>query len=416
MATKIAKAQYSAALFDVAQDIIGALPIKLIEQWLSSEQSQKDALRILEPYRVKGFSVSSDSVGLTKLTKQKGLMEILAIIDQPKEIVHGYGTAIGGQGVGIWAADNTQMFYPAHISAETLLSALLTIQDEVAKRCQIKIGLGAHYGEFYSISGGLYGPEADAIEEIAENDTEGGEIAVTQAIVDLLPPGHAFSIAQRSGEPTALGHTFRVLDGPRLSGVKPRAARYPIPYSEAFYADLVAYEARSTDAALGKQLADKYTQHKVVVLIERESQEAETHEVSMFNNLSLSAMMKDVGLLHLPKTSGVEIKVAGPLGIYTFDDAADAFGFAQAFRQELGRTDIACRIGIDVGPVLVFDLPSGGKDIAGMPVNMASKMAQDKGKLGKLYLSEAVKGLVEVSGFVELKYAVSGVEMTVYEG
>ncbi|XXX76154.1 hypothetical protein WMF30_51745 [Sorangium sp. So ce134] len=416
MAAKITKAQYSPALFDVAQDIIGGLPIKLIDQWLSSEQTEQDALRILEPYKVKGFGVSSDSAGLTKLTQQKGLLDILAIIDQPKKIVYGYGTAIGGQGVGIWAADNTQMFYPAHVRAETLLSAMLTIQDEVQKSCQIKIGLGAHHGEFYSISGGLYGQEADAIEEIAENETEGGEIAVTQAVVDLLPPDHAFSIARRSGEPTALGHTFRVLDGPRLSQVKPAAGSYPIPYSEAFYRDLSAFGARLSDSALGERLAEKYMRNKVVVLIERESQEEASRFVSMFNNLSLSAMMKDVGMLHLPESGGVEIKVAGPLGIYTFDDAAAAFAFAQAFRQELGRAGVACRIGIDEGPALLFDLPSGGRDIAGMPVNMASKMAQDNGRPGKVYLSDAVRSLLDVSGFHPIKYTVSGVEMTVHEG
>lgn len=416
MVAKIMKNQYSPALFDVAQDIVGGLPIKLIDQWLSSEQSHEDALRIIDPYKVKGFSVSSDSAGLTKLTKQRGLLEILAIIDQPKRIVYGYGTAIGGQGVGIWAADNTQMFYPAEVRVEPLLSALLTIQDEVLKRCHIKIGLGAHYGEFYSISGGLYGQEADGVEEIAENETEGGEIAVTQAIVDLLPPAHAFSIARRSGEPTALGHTYRVLDGPRLSQVKPPARKYPIPYSDEFYDDLSAFGERLSDADMANQLAEKYTRNKVVVLIERESQEEDDRLFAMFNNLSLSAMMKDVGMLHLPKSGGAEIKVAGPLGIYTFDAAAVAFAFARAFQQELGRTGIACRIGIDAGPVLLFDLPSGGKDIAGMPVNMASKMAQDKGKLGKVYLSEAVRSLLDVDGFTPIEYTVSGVEMTVHEG
>lgn len=117
----------------------------------SSRQSLEDALRLLAPFKVRGYSVSSDSAGLTKLSAQKNLIEILAIIDQPKQIVHGIGAAIGGQGVGVWAADNTQMFYPTSVGGGDLLSALLTIQDEVDKQCQIKIGLGAHYGEFYSI-------------------------------------------------------------------------------------------------------------------------------------------------------------------------------------------------------------------------------------------------------------------------
>ena len=416
MANKFSVDKYSPALFDVTQDIISSLPLRLIKQWLLSEQTQEVALQILEPYKVKGYSVSSDSAGLTKLTKQKGLLEILAIINQPKEITYNFGTAIGGQGVGIWAADNTQMFYPTSVSAETLLSALLTIQREISKSCQIKIGFGAHYGEFYYINGGLYGLQADIIEEIAENETEGGEIAISQSIYELLPSDHNFTIVQKSQEATKIGNIFRVLDGPSLSNVELVNIKYPIPYSEAFYNDLVAYENRLTDTTFGKQLSDKYLQNKVVVLIERESQEGEAHEAAMFANLSLSASMKDVGLRLLPQSKGEEIKVVGSLGIYIFDEVAAAINFAQAFRQELAAQDIASRIGIDAGSVLVFDLAVGGKDIAGNPVNIASKMAQDKGQFGKLYLSAAIKELVEVSQFTEIRYTVSGIEITIYEG
>ena len=153
-----------------------------------------------------------------------------------------------------------------------------------------------------------------------------------------------------------------------------------------------------------------------MVLIEREAREAALPEVALFNNLSLSAMMKDTGVRHLAAHGGEEVKVTGPLGIYVFESVPRAVDFAQTFRRELARGNISCRMGVDVGPVLVFDLPSGGKDIAGMPVNVASKMAQDKGRPGKLYLSEAVAEQVDVSGFTPLQYTVSGVELTAYEG
>lgn len=416
MANRFTKEQYSPALFDVARDIIGTLPVKLVEKWLATGQDHADALRLLEPYKVKGHSVSSDSAGLTKLTRQKSLLEILAIINQPKEIVHGIGTAMGGQAVGIWAADNTQMFYPSSVDPVALLAALLTIQDMVKKNCHLSIGLGAHFGEFYSISGGLYGPEADAIEEVAENETEGGEVVISQAIAELLPPSHSFTLVKRSDKPTAIGDLFRVVDGPRLPGVTPSNTKYPIPYSDRFYSDLVAFENRLTDTAFGRELAEKYTQNKVIVLIEREGQDAETPEIALFNNLARSAMMKDVGMQLLSTSNGKEVKVVGPLGIYAFDDAAAALRFAQRFRENLARAGISCRIGIDSGPVLVFDLAVGGSDIAGNPVNIASKMAQDKGKPGKLYLSSTMQDYVDVSGFAEITYTVSGVAVTAYEG
>lgn len=416
MSDKISKTQYSPGLFDITQDIIGGLPIKLIENWLDSQQTHGVAVELLRPYQVTGYSVSSDSAGLTRLTKQKGLLEILALINQPKEIVYGIGMAIGGEGVGIWAADNTQMFYPASISADTLVSALLTIEDEISKNCQISIGIGAHYGEFYYISGGLYGLEADTIEAVAENDTEGGEIVISQAICSRLPANNSFHLTRRSDLLTPIGDIFRVLDGNRLTEVPGINKNYPIPYSDSFYADLVEYENRLGDRKFCQALSDKYIVHKFVVLIERESKAAESHEIGMFTNLSISAMMKDIGMRLLPQSHGMEIKVISSLGIYTFDNANAALEFAQAFRAEFAKEDIACRIGIDGGATLVFDLSVGGKDIAGMPVNVASKMAQDKGEFGKLYLSYGMKEYVDVSRFREINYTVSGVEMTVYEG
>jgi len=416
MAERLTKKLYSPSLFDTAQDIIGALPLKLVADWLGSDQTQSDALRLLDSFKVKGYSVSSDSAGLTKLTQQKGLLEILAIINQPKTIVFGMGKAIGGEGVGIWAADNTQMFYPESVNAATLVSSLLTVQDEIARTCQIKIGIGAHFGEYYSLGGGLYGFDADAIEEVAENETAGGEIIISQAIYDRLPANHGFSVEPRSDLTTEIGTFYRVLDGKRLRELAPNGQRYPIPYSEDFYADLIAYQSRTHDEEHARQLSEKYLQHKVVVLIDRENEEGEVHEISMFNHLSFSALMKDIGLRLLTTGGGAEIKVAGSLGIYVFDDAAAALEFALAFRQEFEKYEIGCRAGIDAGDVLIFDLPAGGKDIAGNPVNVASKMSQDKGAFGKLYLSAAMKEMVNVSGYREIRYTVSGVEMTVYEG
>jgi hypothetical protein len=212
-----------------------------------------------------------------------------------------------------------------------------------------------------------------------------------------------------------MGHIFRVIDGPILSDIQPGEKKYPIPYSEAFYADLVDYQYRLTDLNFAKQLTDKYLLNKVVVLIERENLVAEADETAIFVNLTASTNMKDLGLKLLSQNNGLEIKVIGSLGIYIFDQADLALDFATAFRQELTREGVICRIGIDAGLVLVFDLAEGGKDIAGSPVNIASKISQDKGEFGKLYLSESMKDFLDVSQFTEIKYTVSGVEITAYQ-
>lgn len=424
MVPRIARTRYSPALFDLAQDIVGGLPIRLLERWLESDQTDAAAMRLLTACQVTGYTVVSDSAGLTRLSAERGLMEILAIIDQPKAIVHRLGRAIGGESVGVWAADNTEMFYPAHVAAADLLSALLTVQDEVTRACAIKIGLGAHFGDFYSASGGLYGEAAEAIEALAENHVDGGEILATTAVTARLPPDHRFVLEAADGPRLpGLGELYRLLDGPRLPDRTAAAvpgARYPIPYSYAFYADLTRFEGHLDDRALAREMTEKYTRNKVVVLIERHAGHAghdpATRAVALFHDLSLSAIMKDAGLRHLDPARGEEIKVTGPLAIYTFDDPGHALEFARTFRAALRAEDIACRIGIDLGPVLVFDLAGGGRDIAGMPVNVASKMAQDRGQWGELYLSERVHALVDAPGFRELHFLVSGVELRAFAG
>lgn len=416
MVAKLSRSQYSPALFDVAQDIAGGLPLRLVEQWLASEQTQDDALYLLAGSRVTGFNVVSDAAGLTRLTHQRGLMEILAIINQPKEIIHGLGVATGGEAIGIWAADNTQMFYPRTVAAEDLLAMLLAVQDAVAARCQIAIGLAAHFGEFYRVLGGMYGAESAAIEAIAEDHTAGGEIVVSAAIVARLEPDHGFTLERREQPASAIGPLYRVLGGPRPTRPPGADVNYPIPYSPAFYRDLLALEAQLEDRAAARAMSRRYTVRRVVVLVERESHEADSHEIAVLNDLALSAMMKDAAIRHLEGSAGQEIKVAGPLGIYAFEDPSQALEFAEGFRRVLAHDEIVSRIGIDVGPVLIFDLAGGGKDIAGMPVNVASKMAQDRGRWGRVYLSAAMHELVDAPGYTRLEYTVSGVDLVVYEG
>lgn len=406
---------YSPSLFDIKQDIIGSLPLALVKNWLETGQSKSDAETLLQSYKVTGFSVSSDSAGLSKLSKARPLLEVLAIINRPKEIVYTIGKHIGGQGIGIWAADNTQMFYPAEVQASYLLSALLTIQSEINKTCQIKIGIGAHFGAYYHINGGLYGEEADAIEEFAENETEGGEVLISQRIFEMLPAEHGFEVVKK-GESSTLGQLYSVLSGPLLSEIPALKKDYPIPYSPDFYKDLIEFEDNLSDATLGESLAEKYLKHKVVVLIERESQELSEQMVNMFTDMSFSALMKDVGNQLLVKHAGDEIKVVGNLGIYVFDSPQVAFAFSKEFQDTLNQQTIDTRIGMDKGPVLVFDLPTGGKDIAGMAVNIASKMAQDKGRFGHVYINGSLSDSLDMSTLKQINYTVSGIEMTIYEG
>ncbi|MEU6413124.1 hypothetical protein [Microbispora sp. NPDC046933] len=400
--------------FDLARDAAPGLPLTLVEQWRASGRTAADARRLLGAHVTTGYSVVSDSAGLTRLSRSLGLLEVLALIDGPKRLLHAYGTGAGGRAVGVWAADNAQMFHPASTDAGTLLSALLRAQDEIGRTCRIRIGVGVHHGDYYDLDGGLYGAEADAIEHLAENHTEGGEIAVTEAVAERLPADHGFVLRRRSAG--TLGAVYRVLDGPRAGDAELPGGWYPIPYSAAFYEDLLRLDPH--DAGLAATLAEKHLRERTVVLIERGEAGTgnDVSEVELLRSLDLSARMREIGLRLLPAEGAVEIKVAGPLAIYLFDDPGPAVPFALELRAALAEAGMTCRVGVDSGPVLSGRTPDGGRDVAGAPVNQASKMAQDLAAPGLVCLSEAVAAHAGLDGFTLVRHTVSGVDLAFYQG
>ncbi|WP_208868549.1 hypothetical protein [Microbispora triticiradicis] len=422
--------------FDLARDVAPGLPMALVEQWRASGRTAADARRLLGAHVTTGYSVVSDSAGLTRLSRSLGLLEVLALIDGPKRVLHTYGTAVGGRAVGVWAADNAQLFHPASIGADVLLSALLRTQDEIARRCRVRIGVGVHHGSFYDLDGGLYGAEADAVEILAENHTEGGEIAVTEAVAERLPAGHSFVLRRKDvpGVPGGpLRAVYRVLDGPRAAsavsgegasgeGASGEGARYPIPYSAGFYEDLLRLERDPENAGLAATLAERHLSERTVVLVERGEADAGDgagdggSEVAILRGLDLSTLMRETGRRLLPPEGAVEIKVAGPLAIYLFDEPGPAVRFARDLRTALAEAGMTCRIGVDTGPVLAGRTPAGVWDVAGAPVNLASKMAQDLAPQQAVCLSEAVGAHVDLDGFALVRHTVSGVDMTFHQG
>jgi class 3 adenylate cyclase len=435
--------------FDLARDAAPGLPLTLVERWRASGRTAADARRLLGAHVTTGYSVVSDSAGLTRLSRSLGLLEVLALIDGPKRVLHAYGIGVGGRAMGVWAADNAQLFHPATTDAGTLLSALLRAQDEIGRTCGIRVGIGVHHGDYYDLDGGLYGAEADAVEHLVENHTEGGEIVVTEAVAERLPAGHGFVLRRKDGhgfvlrrkdghgfvlrrkdahdgQARLLGAVYRVLDGPRAGDAATDGGWYPIPYPAAFYEDLLRFDPR--DAGSAAALAAKHLRERTVVLAERgePGAAADVPEVALLTGLDLSARMREIGLRLLPAEGAVEVKVAGPLAIYLFDDPGAAVPFALELRAALAEAGMTCRIGLDSGPVLSGRTPDGGRDVAGAPVNQASKMAQDLAAPGVVCLSEAVAAQAGpgeavaaqagLGGFTCVQHTVSGVDLTFYQG
>ncbi len=409
---KFAPDRFPAGFFDLTQDISSGLPVDVIARWTRSSQNRATALELLEPFRVQCTVISTDSSGLTNLTRNRMLIEILSLIHQSKELVHAWGTAAGGAAAGIWAADNTQMFFPLTVPPVRIASMLLSLMDQIAANCEVQIGAAVHYGNFFLLSGGFYGAEADRVECMAEDWTGAGEVLLTPEFARMLPDEHDFSLCAKTGLPALLGPAVRLLDGPRAPELTPSDYQYPLPYSTEFYADLKPWRDHSKSEEVMHEMRSRYSQHRAVVLIEREREESGEAEIGVLNDLALSVAMKRMGVELLRGTGGAEIKTAGPLGIYAFGGAAEALGFARGFRQALEDQGIKSRIGIDEGEVLVFDIGGGLVDIAGGPVTLASKMAQDHGEFGRIYLTaEAARVCGGMEQFTPQQIEISGVKV-----
>ena len=409
---KFSSDRFPPGFFDLPQSAGETLPLELIAEWTRSAQTLDVARALLGPHTLRGTLVSSDAAGLTRLTRERPLIEILAMLSQPKELIHAHGRAIGGRSVGIWAADNTQMFYDARIEPERVVAMLRTTMQRIAAECELGIGMAAHVGEFYEVGGGAQGPDADRVETVAEEHTDSGELLITAELWSALRNRDAYSTLERHDLEATFGRIHRVTGGPILTGLDATDIAYPAPYSSGFSEGLANYTRTRRDSMAPTQAY----QELAVVLIAREREEPDVPEVAVLNNLALTAAAKRIGSALLRRLDGSEVKNAGLLSIYTFPQCRDALEFARGFRRELAAQEIQCRIGIDVGAVLVFELGPGSRDIAGSPVNVASKLAEDVGEFGKIHMTDAVATRAGAKRErPTLQFTVSGVELRAYD-
>jgi class 3 adenylate cyclase len=397
--------RFPPGFFDLPADAGRDLPLDIIAAWARSEQTWEAASELLAPCTLKGIVVSSDSAGLTRLTQERSLIEILAMVSRPKELVHAYGRGIGGIPLGVWAADNTLMFYPDGVSPDHVVSMLLALVDRVRSDCEVGIGLCAHRGTFYELGKGIYGPDADRVQAVAEDYTSAGELLLTGELVAALSSAASFRLAPREDLRAAFGTLYRVEDGARLGGIEASDFRYPLPFSDEFYGGLVEFQrTRRTSVVPRPAYRDA-----VVLVVEREREDQDVPEVAALNDLALSAAVKRLGQQLTGELDGLEVKTSNGVSIYLFDDARRGAEFARRLRETLAAEGVQLRIGIDVGRVLVFELGLGLKDIAGSPVNVASKLAQDVGRYGAIQLTREAARLAGIEGAPASTVRVSGV-------
>src|SRR5258706_2032316 len=172
-------------LADLGQDMAGLIRLNVLRDLMQSSEDLPAQNEILSSYRKPGCVVSSDSSGLTKMGRERPLLDVMKLVNDPKQVVHSYGTAIGGTAVGVWVADNTEMFYDQSIEPRQIMDQMIAAQREIAMQ-PLQIGMAIHSGEVLLIGGGAFGSDADLVEELAEEYSGAREIVVTPAFLDAL--------------------------------------------------------------------------------------------------------------------------------------------------------------------------------------------------------------------------------------
>lgn len=380
-------ATYNISLADLRQDIAGVIPAGLVLSWNGQEKTSARHEQLLAPFRTRGTLVSTDSAGLSTLSQRYTLAQVLKLVSEPKEVVHSYGTAIGGEAIGIWAADNSRMFFAEAIAPSRVVMQMLAVQARV-RGLRVQVGIGIHVCECYKVGGGLFGAGADFIEEIAENATSGGEIVVSEAIREHLtgPVRDAARVRE-----DLQGAVWSLTGFPgSVDAVEGDNPHYPTPFDAAFFQRLRSASLEE----LGKEGFPEYRKTRTVAFVKVAHG---THEL-------LLDSFTDMSLIHLAvrriaSSHGADVvKSNGSLAIVLFEEGREAFAFARDIIEENRALGFDAHVGLAHGEVYLFPLANGEREIAGHPVNVASKLAEDSGLEGVLIESTVELGALAQQG------------------
>lgn len=397
------------ALADLTQDIAGAVPVQLLYSWAEGDQDESRATALLDPHRIEGSVVSSDTSGLSRMTRERDLLDVLALISEPKQILHGIGVSIGGRPIGTLVADNTQTFYPGSVETPTIVSGMWEATQRISCELPIGVGLCVHRGAFFELGGGLYGHDAQLVEALAEHYARAGEILVTPAARGGCPGDYAFVARDDLRELWGEG-ICAVTGAPRIRHLDPSGLHYPHPYPDEFFEMLLAFKGAADREPVRRQIYDKYLKSAVVLFLARARDTGVPWNGATLLDDLVSNVLVDALVTGLDKAAGHVAGLGGGLGILTFDSAAEAFDTAQALRQRFAANGLPVKIGIASGPVLMFSNPHGPSGITGSPVNIASKISEDAGVAGLINVAADVAAqLPALASAKPFEIAVGGV-------
>ncbi len=366
----MARRLLSPALADLRQDIAGSVPLDVVFAWADSAGDQAAHDRILAPYLVQGTVVSSDASGLSRLSKERPLIDVLRLVQEPKETIHAHGAAIGGEAIGVWAADNTQMFYPASVDPADVVGAMAAALAENAGQ-EVRVGMAAHQGTYLRLAGGLFGADAEFVEHVAEDHTKGGELVLSGSVRDAVErrfPG----TTTPAPDIRVAGDTLFRFRAARVAPTVKSAGNYPAPFDRAFVEFL---RTRGTTESAQEAFLSRYRRTDTVVFLKVRHRETRflLDRLADWADASAAARQAAAG-------NGADcIKCNGDIGIFLCPSLAAGTSSARALRDAVNAAGFPCNVGVADGESFVFPLDQGGRDIAGVPVNLSSKLSEEMG-------------------------------------
>jgi class 3 adenylate cyclase len=279
---------------------------------------------------------------------------------------------------------------------------MLAVQRKV-KDLQVQIGIGIHSGECYKVGGGLFGEDADFIEGIAEDATSAGEIVISEPIFERLAgavrqAARVREDLQKAGALWALSHFSGPVEA--LEGNNPH---YPTPFDATFFQRL-----RSASLAeLGQEEFPEYRKTQTVAFVKV------THSPHKFLLDSFTDMsLINVAVRRIAASHGADVvKSNGSLAIVLFPEGRQAVAFARDIIEENRALGFNAHVGLTHGEVYLFPLSNGEREIAGNPVNIASKLAEDSGLEGVLVEDSVALGELAQKG-EPFQLTLSKVELT----
>lgn len=375
------KRKIIASLADLKQDIAGPIPVDIISKWQKSAKNERAHQEILRPYEKRGYLVSSDSSGLSRLASERDLIEVMNIVSQPKEIIYSHGIKVGGRGVGVWFADNTEMFYDENIPAEVVLEQMAAAQKRIHQQL-LQVGMAIHKGVFWEIHGGMFGEEASLLEQAAENYTEPKEIIISESVRNVLPKKVGYNLALR--EDLNFSQKFYSVNYDDLGhgATYHLDFCYPIPFSMEFYKAMKHYGI-SEEA---HQIINKHFQEKIVILVKIKHKKFKLLLDELTDWIVVNASLNEL----VNKHGVMQIKSNGDLGLFISTEVGAALDFAEEVIKVFSKDEDKVNVGIAAGEIMIFNLDNGSHDLAGGPVNIASKISEDIEAKNSLYVHETV--------------------------